>query len=172
LDPQNDYSDSELSTLLAELTEAIGVDNEKAANMSKAGSDSTNRNSLASSFNLQNEIASGGSNLSAGEKQIIVLARAALSRATHVVVLDEITSNIDRAAAGRALIFLRDRLVRAKKLAVLLIAHNLDDVVACDEVWVMKDGEIVESGKPHELINKKSSLLKDMWSVNHSMDSK
>jgi ABC-type glutathione transport system ATPase component len=42
-------------------------------------------------------------------------------------------------------------------LAVLLIAHKLDDIVACDEVWVMDDGRIVDVGTPGDLISGRGS---------------
>ena len=160
LDPNRDYTDIELNSLLLDLTKASGKESEMKSNV------------LALSLNLDNEIASGGSNLSAGEKQIAVLARAALTRATHIVVLDEITSNMDRESAVRALLVLKARLVKAKKLAVLVIAHNLDDIIACDEVWVMKDGVIIEKGDPQELISQnisyRASSFKEMWSIHHS----
>ena len=92
----------------------------------------------------------GGTNLSAGEKQALVIARAALSTA-RVVVLDEITSSLDPAASARALQVVRRELV-AQGAAVLLIAHNLDEVALCDEVWVMDRGMIVESGTAAQLL--------------------
>jgi ABC-type multidrug transport system fused ATPase/permease subunit len=105
----------------------------------------------------------GGSNLSSGQKQVLALARAALADA-RVVLLDEITSNMDTSAAKRAIAIVKRELV-CRGVAVVLIAHSLADVSLCDEVWVMADGRIVEQGEPTELMGRIDGLFAYMTHV-------
>jgi ABC-type multidrug transport system fused ATPase/permease subunit len=102
----------------------------------------------------------GGSNLSAGQKQVVALARAALADA-RIVLLDEITSNMDANAAERAVNIVKRELV-SRGVAVLMIAHSLADVSMCDEVWVMSEGKIVEQGTPAELAHTEGGVFAAM----------
>lgn len=96
-------------------------------------------------------ITDGGVNLSKGQKQLMTIARAMLSSA-HLLVLDEATSNVDT----RTEILIRDAmlaLMRGKTCFV--IAHRLSTVRNADLILVVKNGDIVESGKHNELLAKK-----------------
>ena len=85
---------------------------------------------------------------SSGEQQLLVLARAVL-RQPAVLVLDESTSQLDEQAAARIRALLSSEL---RSTTVLVIAHRLADVCACDIAVVMAGGSIVEVGKPAELL--------------------
>lgn len=96
-------------------------------------------------------ITDGGVNLSKGQKQLMTIARAMLSSA-HLLILDEATSNVDT----RTEILIRDAmlaLMRGKTCFV--IAHRLSTVRNADLILVVKNGDIVESGKHNELLAKK-----------------
>jgi ABC-type multidrug transport system fused ATPase/permease subunit len=91
---------------------------------------------------LGHEVREGGSGLSAGERQLISIARA-LRRPGHILILDEATSNIDSPTElliERAL----DRL-RTGAISVI-IAHRLATVRRADEVLVVERGRIVQRG--------------------------
>ena len=90
----------------------------------------------------------GGSGLSAGERQLISIARALLAD-PRILILDEATSNIDRPTElliERAL----DRLLRGR--TSVIIAHRLTTVRRADEIIVVERGDIVQRGTETELL--------------------
>ena len=101
-------------------------------------------------------ILDGGGNLSAGQKQILALARASLAVDAKVVILDEITSNMDLHVGRLALQIVKNELL-SRNIAVLLIAHVLQDILSCDNVFVMSSGEIIERSEPRELSERKNN---------------
>jgi ATP-binding cassette subfamily B protein len=97
---------------------------------------------------LDTEVRERGSRLSAGEKQLVSLARAALANPT-VLVLDEATSSLDpgtEALVEGAV----DRLLEGR--TVVVIAHRLSTAARADRVGVVADGRLVELGTHHELL--------------------
>jgi ABC-type multidrug transport system fused ATPase/permease subunit len=97
---------------------------------------------------LEHEVREGGAGLSAGERQLISIARALLAD-PRILVLDEATSNIDRPTEvliERAL----DRLLRGR--TSLIIAHRLSTVRRADEILVVEHGRIVQRGSERELL--------------------
>ncbi|HKH56804.1 MAG TPA: ABC transporter ATP-binding protein [Propionibacteriaceae bacterium] len=89
-----------------------------------------------------------GSNISAGEKQLITIARAFLADPA-LLILDEATSSVDtrtEVLVQRAMSALRsDR-------TSFVIAHRLSTIRDADVILVMEDGQIVEQGTHHELL--------------------
>lgn len=108
---------------------------------------------------LQLVITEGGQNLSAGERQLICLARAFLQKA-KIIVLDEATANID---------YLTDRMIQdviRKEMShctVLTIAHRLDTVLEYDRIMVLENGRIVEFDKPDILLQNKDSFFSELY---------
>ncbi len=96
----------------------------------------------------QTKIGEGGATLSGGEKQRISIARAILKDAP-IVILDEATSSIDP-ENERELQHAISELTENKTL--LMIAHRLNTVRGADQILVLEDGRIVQSGKHQELI--------------------
>lgn len=88
-----------------------------------------------------------GSRLSVGERQLIALARAMLAD-PRVIVLDEAVSSVDPARQRLVLSAIR-RLLEGRTAVV--VAHWLPLVEDLDQVFVIEDGRIVESGLPVEL---------------------
>ncbi len=111
-------------------------------------------------LSLNAPIASGGSNLSQGQKQLLCLARAILSR-PKVLLLDEATSAVDMATD-----ILIQKSIREEfsNTTLLVIAHRLSTVVDFDKILVMKDGVNAEFGSPKELLEKdgEGALFKGM----------
>ena len=89
-------------------------------------------------------------NLSAGQKQLITIARAMVENAP-LLILDEATSSVDT----RTEILIQNAM---DKLMVgrtsFVIAHRLSTIKNADLILVMKDGDIIESGNHNELIKK------------------
>ncbi|MBQ9881080.1 MAG: ABC transporter ATP-binding protein [Synergistes sp.] len=89
--------------------------------------------------------------LSGGQKQRAAIA-AALSCSPDILLADEPTTALD-VVTQAAIIRLLERLRREKNLTVLLITHNMPLAAsACDALFVMKDGRIIERGTPRALI--------------------
>ena len=89
-----------------------------------------------------------GATLSGGEKQRLSIARAFLKDAP-ILVLDEPTSALD-AATESALLGALERLMKGR--TTFIIAHRLSTIRNADQILVVDDGRIVESGKHAELI--------------------
>jgi subfamily B ATP-binding cassette protein MsbA len=89
-----------------------------------------------------------GVNLSGGQRQRIAIARAIICDAP-ILILDEPSSGLD--AGSEKLVFeALDRLMEGKTAVV--IAHRLSTIRRADCIFVVKDGEIIESGKHEELV--------------------
>lgn len=103
-------------------------------------------------------IGSEGTYLSGGETQRIAIARAMLKDAP-IIILDEATAFADpdneakvQAAFGK--------LSHGK--TVIMIAHRLSSVTGVDRIYVLKDGQINQSGKHNELVMQ-DGMYSDMW---------
>ncbi len=96
-------------------------------------------------------IISDASGLSAGEKQLLCVARV-FCRKPEIIVLDEATSNIDIRTES-ILNNSFDNLMKGK--TSLVVAHRLSTIVASDKIYYLKDGEILESGTHQELLMKR-----------------
>jgi ATP-binding cassette subfamily B protein len=97
---------------------------------------------------LDHAVREGGAGLSAGERQLISIARALLAD-PRILVLDEATSSIDRPTEGlveRAL----DRLLRGR--TSLVVAHRLATVQRADEILVVEHGRVVQRGSARALL--------------------
>jgi ABC-type multidrug transport system fused ATPase/permease subunit len=97
---------------------------------------------------LGHVVREGGAGLSAGERQLISIARALLAD-PRILILDEATSNIDRPTEiliERAL----DRLLHGR--TSVIIAHRLATVRRADEILVVERGAIVQRGTERELL--------------------
>ncbi len=103
-----------------------------------------------------------GSSLSSGERQLLALARAFLSR-PRVLVLDEATSNLDLASETR---IERALDVVLEGRTAIIIAHRLATAMRADRIAVIHAGELVELGSHAELVAMESGryrALHDTW---------
>ena len=99
---------------------------------------------------LQTQLLEKASNLSGGQCQRLVIARALLKEDSKVYIFDEAASNIDVESEELIMNVIHDQ---AKTKTVLLISHRLANVVKSDKIYFLKDGEIKESGKHEELMS-------------------
>jgi ABC-type multidrug transport system fused ATPase/permease subunit len=129
LDPFGEFSDGELSAALG----AVGF--------SQGGA--------GAALELGAPVGERGAGLSAGQAQLVSLARALLRR-PRLLVLDEATASLDIAAEEVVLRALRRGAFEG--VSCLVIAHRLQCVVECDAVVVMEGGEVVEAGAPWDLL--------------------
>lgn len=105
---------------------------------------------------IYTEIVERGKGISAGERQLIALARSILFGA-KVFILDEATSNIDVETEHRIQKAVREL---SKDNTVIMIAHRLSTVVNADRIVVVADGRIAEEGKHLELLKRKGAYYK------------
>ena len=91
--------------------------------------------------------------LSSGQKNRVSLAKALINDPT-VLLLDEPTASLDPETGDFIRTFL-ENYKKEKKISVLLASHNMSEVKRlCNSVLMMKDGTIVDSGTPDQLIKK------------------
>lgn len=100
---------------------------------------------------LNMRILEGGKNLSGGQRQRLVLARALL-KDSPIYIMDEATSNIDVESENKIMEVLYEL---SKEKLVLCISHRLANLIHADQIYCLKDGNIVESGSHEELIQQK-----------------
>lgn len=100
---------------------------------------------------IENEVGERGVRLSGGQKQRIQIARAILKNAP-ILILDEATSSLD-AKSEKEVQDALDHLMKDK--LVIIIAHRFSTIQNVNKILVVNDGQIEESGTPHELANKK-----------------
>ena len=106
-------------------------------------------------------IGDGYIKLSGGEKQRISIARCLLKN-SPIVVLDEITAYSDIENEAKIQSAIRNLL---KDKTAIIIAHRLYTIKDVDNIIVLNEGEIVESGKHQDLIMRENGLYKHLWEV-------
>lgn len=98
------------------------------------------------------------STLSGGEQQRVILARA-LAQKTECLILDEPTNHLDIKYQLSLL-----NIVKDSNLTIISAIHDLNiAAMYCDRLFVMKNGEIVGTGKPKELLTKK--FIKEIYDI-------
>ena len=103
-------------------------------------------------------IGSKGTYLSGGEQQRIAIARVML-KDSPIIIMDEATAFADPDNEYR----IQKALTNISKgKTVIMIAHRLSTVVNADRIYVIKDGEIAESGTSDELMAQ-NGLFSKMW---------
>lgn len=107
---------------------------------------------------LNSPISPSGSNLSQGQKQLLCLARAILSR-PRLLILDEATSAVDMATDTLIQRSIREEFANT---TLLVVAHRLSTVADFDRILVMRDGKAEEYGSPRDLLEKEGGTFKDM----------
>ena len=91
--------------------------------------------------------------LSSGQKNRVSLAKALINE-PRVLLLDEPTASLDPEVGDFVRTFLEEY-KREKKISILLASHNMSEVTRlCKSVLMMKDGKIIDQGKPDDLIAK------------------
>ena len=165
LDAFDQHTDSELYDALqrVHLIRKTGTTSRDESNPSSSGLDTpapeatadTNTNPFAS---LSSRISEGGLNLSQGQRQLLCLARAIVSR-PKIMVLDEATSAVDMATD-----VLIQRSIREEfqDSTLIVIAHRLSTIADFDKILVMDNGVGVEFDGPKELLEKESGVFNGM----------
>jgi len=129
----------------------------------RRASDDEVKNALATSslghLGLDSNVDEGGANLSAGEKQLVQLARVLLCR-PKILVLDEATSSLDRRTDEIVQKAVRD----IADVTVITIAHRLETLLDYDKVLVLDKGQVAEFGAPGDLAAKDGGVFAGLLS--------
>lgn len=109
-------------------------------------------------------------NLSGGQKQRVAIARALASDPT-VLLCDEATSALDPATTASILKLLKE-INQRLKITIVLITHEMEVIRSiCDEVAVMENGKVVESGSVEEIFtNPKQKITKNFIQKSLAID--
>lgn len=97
-----------------------------------------------------------GTYLSGGQRQRLSIARAIIKN-PDILIFDEATSSLD-VMSEREVYRAMMNVSRGK--TVIMITHNVHEVMNADKVIVLKEGKIVEEGKPEELLKKQGEFYK------------
>ena len=177
LDPFNEHTDSELYDALARVnlvsfgdTETLASESSAQPHIARTSTPISTSETMTSSrtshskdnlfSSLQNMVSEGGLNLSQGQRQLLCLARAIVSR-PKVMILDEATSAVDMETDA-----LIQRSIRAEfgrnASTLLVIAHRLSTIADFDRILVMDAGRAVEFGRPKELMEIEGGVFKSL----------
>jgi len=103
-----------------------------------------------------------GITLSGGQRQRIAIARS-LIKGSSILILDDSLSALDNNVSKR----IKEELLKSG-VTMIIISHNLMNVMDADLILVLDDGRIVDRGKHEELI-KRDGLYKKVWSLQQSV---
>jgi len=167
LDPFNEFSDHQIREALARCHLTPSTDSTPIPEMVVASSSDTSSTTAAVDehkantnifLDLSSPISSAGANLSQGQKQLLCLARAILSR-PRLLLLDEATSAVDMVTDALIQRSIREEFANT---TLLVVAHRLSTVADFDKILVMRDGVAAEYGSPKELLENKDGVFTSM----------
>ncbi|KAI1490070.1 P-loop containing nucleoside triphosphate hydrolase protein [Biscogniauxia mediterranea] len=160
LDPFDDHTDDELFDALRRVhlipSSLSSDDDDESENDALNTNKNTNTNIFRS---LSSPISEGGLNLSQGQRQLLCLARAIVSR-PKVMVLDEATSAVDMATDALIQRSIREEFggfrgsSSGTGTTLIVIAHRLSTIADFDRILVLSEGRAAEYGTPRELWEK------------------
>ncbi|KAJ5696619.1 hypothetical protein N7536_007031 [Penicillium majusculum] len=172
LDPFDEYSDTELYDALARVHLISEADDDELTLTSRTATprqpsetgattpptpQKTNSNAFTS---LSSTISEGGLNLSQGQRQLLCLARAIVSR-PKIMVLDEATSAVDMETDALIQTSIRAEFGR-NATTLLVIAHRLSTIADFDRILVMDAGKAAEFGTPRDLMGIEGGVFKNL----------
>lgn len=118
------------------------------------------KKAVAEAGGLDALVREGGDNFSAGQRQLLCLARALLQKAT-ILALDEATANVDKETDARIRAALSAETGHGQA-TLLVIAHRMDTIMDCDTLLVLDRGALVEHGTPAWLMEREGGVFARM----------
>lgn len=155
LDPFNKFTDADLLDALSQVHVNC---HSVASESSLPPTNGAKGHTFDPLSSLSSLVAEGGQNLSQGQRQLLCLARAMLSR-QKIMVMDEATSSVDEETDT-----LIQRNIREgfQNSTLIVIAHRLSTVADFDKILVLSEGRVVEFEEPRVLMERKGEFWKMM----------
>ena len=148
LDPLNEHTDSELCDALGRVHFSLSAGSEGQVGTCDEGNQSGFLNLLSK------HISQGGHNLSQGQRQLLCMARAVVSR-PKVLVMDEATSSVDMKTDAAIQKSIRHCF---KDSTLIVVAHRLSTLADFDKIFVLEAGRIIECGSPEVILLRKGAF--------------
>ncbi len=105
---------------------------------------------------VEEEIIEKGENLSQGQRQLLSFARTVIHK-PQILILDEATANIDTETE----VLIQESLEKMKSIGTMLVvAHRLSTIQHADQIVVLQNGEVIETGTHQQLLKKKGYYYK------------
>ncbi|KAI6783299.1 ATP-dependent bile acid permease-like protein [Emericellopsis cladophorae] len=163
LDPFNDRTDDDLREALARVHLVDSAVPTPANGPASAAASTLGLQNTNVFRDLSSAVSESGGNLSQGQRQLLCLARAIVSR-PKIMLLDEATSAVDMKTDALIQRSIREEFTGS---TLIVIAHRLSTIADFDRVLVLKDGVAAEFGTPKELWEQEGgSIFKDMCEQN------
>jgi ABC-type multidrug transport system fused ATPase/permease subunit len=102
---------------------------------------------------LQDRVDDNGSNFSVGQRQLLCISRALLSKA-RIIIMDEATAAVDVETDAAIQKTIREEFAYA---TCLTVAHRLNTILDSDKVMVMDKGKVIEYDSPQKLLSNPQS---------------
>lgn len=166
LDPFDEYTDRELYDALERVHLIASSEEERdhgpsTSTVSEEPTTNSKTNMNTNIFaSLSSVISEGGLNLSQGQRQLLCLARAIVSR-PKVMVLDEATSAVDMETDALIQQSIRAEFGR-NATTLLVIAHRLSTIADFDRILVMDAGRAAEYGSPKDLMGIEGGIFRGL----------
>lgn len=113
---------------------------------------------------LDTELGEKGIRMSGGERQRVALARLFFDD-SKIIILDEATSAMDNITEKKVI---ENILKRLKNKTVIIIAHRLETIKDVDNIFVLKDGKIIEEGTYKELLQE-NTYFKELYKASYNI---
>jgi len=162
LDPFDEYSEERLYEVL----DRVGMLKSSSSSLQRVPStaslgtatSSVSGGPTSSSItSLTFPISEGGSNLSVGQRQLLVIARALLN-ASKIVIMDEATASVDADTDARIQRVMRSEFSNS---TVITVAHRINTILDSDYILVMESGKCAEFDSPETLL-KRGGMFRDL----------
>ena len=107
------------------------------------------------SLKYETKLSEGGGNISGGERQRIMLARAFLIK-NDIILLDEATSSVD-VESEKKINEVIVKKMQQKKTTIIIIAHRVSTIKNADNILILDNGKVIDQGSP------KKMMYDDSW---------
>lgn len=157
LDPFHTFDDERMKEVLS----IVGLLKVEKSASSQSLYSLSDRKVSSSIQSLDDEVLEGGSNLSCGQRQLLVIARSILCK-SKIVIMDEATASVDAATDTMIQDVMRSQFMDS---TCITVAHRINTIMDSDFILVMDDGLAKEFDSPKNLLSRDKSLFKDLYSA-------